>query len=155
MKRGVVLEVAHGRPGSNFSFEVARRGMAQGILPTVLSTDLILPSLRESVFGMTVTMSKFLTLGLDLKQVIEMSTINPARAIHEEGRMGSLKPGIAADISVLEVLSGTWNLNDSEQPTLARLISPVMTIKSGQLIPAQPVAQPQRIGEKEGKSRVV
>ena len=119
--------------------------MAQGIPPTTLSTDLVLLSLTDIVYGMTVTMSKFMALGLDLKQVIEMATINPARAISTEDRRGSLKPGMDADVSILELLSGTWKLEDSEQQTIeaTTLIAPTMTIKSGQLIPAQPVAQPQ------------
>jgi len=146
MERGVVLDISNGRTGSNFSFTVARKGITQGILPTTLSTDVNRPSLTYSVFGLTVTMSKFLALGVDLVHVIEMSTINPARAIGEENRIGSLKPGMNADVSILEVLSGTWKLEDPEQPTMAKLISPVMTIKSGQAIPAQPVAQPERIG---------
>jgi len=146
MERGVVLDISNGRTGSNFSFDVARKGIAQGILPTTLSTDVNRPSLTYSVFGLTVTMSKFLALGLDLVQVIAMSTINPARAIGEESRIGSLKPGMNADVSILEVLSGTWKVQDPEQPTMAKLISPVMTIKSGQEIPASPLAQPERIG---------
>ena len=146
MERGVVLGISNGRTGSNFSFDVARKGIAQGILPTTLSTDVNRPSLTYSVFGLTVTMSKFLALGLDLVQVIAMSTINPARAIGEESRIGSLKPGMNADVSILEVLSGTWKVQDPEQPTMAKLISPVMTIKSGQEIPASPLAQPERIG---------
>ena len=146
MERGVVLDISNGRTGSNFSFDVARKGIAQGILPTTLSTDVNRPSLTYSVFGLTVTMSKFLALGLDLVQVIAMSTINPARAIGEESRIGSLKPGMNADVSILEVLSGTWKVQDPEQPTMAALISPVMTIKSGQTIPASPLAQPERIG---------
>jgi len=143
MQRGVVLDVAHGR--FNLSFEVARKSMAQGILPTTLSTDLTIPSLTNIVYGMTVTMSKFMALGLNLKQVIEMSTINPARALNTQDRMGSLKPGMDADVSILDLLSGTWKLEDCEQQPIeaTRLIAPSMTIKSGQLIPAQPVAQPQ------------
>jgi dihydroorotase len=138
--RGVVLDISNGRPGSNFSFEVAKKGMAQGILPTTLSTDVNRPSLTDGVYGLTVTMSKFLALGLDLNEVIKMSTINPARAIREEDRMGSLRPGMNADVSVLELLSGTWKLGDPD--TVSKLLSPVMTVKSGQLIPAQPVARP-------------
>ncbi|MFC2066564.1 amidohydrolase/deacetylase family metallohydrolase [Chloroflexota bacterium] len=142
MERGVVLEVAHGR--SNVSFEVVRKCMSQGILPTVISTDVSRSSLNGPVYGMTVTMSKFIALGLDLKNVIEMSTINPARALSIEGRVGSLKLGMDADISIMELLSGTWKLEDSAQQTIeaTTLIAPSMTIKSGELIPAQPVAQP-------------
>jgi dihydroorotase len=146
MERGVVLDISNGRTGSNFSFRVARKGIAQGILPTTLSTDVNRPSLTYSVFGLTVTMSKFLELGLDLAQVIAMSTINPARAIGEEKKIGSLKPGMDADVTILEVLSGSWKLEDPEQPTMARLISPIMTIKAGQAIAASPLAQPERIG---------
>lgn len=145
MERGVVLDVAHGR--FNFSFDVARRSMAQGILPTTLSTDVTVPSLYGPVYGMTVVMSKFMALGLDLKQIIEMSTINSARALSAEDRIGSLKPGMDADVSILELLPGTWKLEDTEQQTIeaTKLIAPSITIKLGQLIPAHPVAQPQPV----------
>ena len=143
MERGVILDTALG--GNNFNFEVARKSMAQGILPTTLSTDLGGNNLRHTVYGMTVTMTKFLALGLDLKQVIEMSTTNPARALGEETRIGSLKPGMEADVSILKLLNGKWSLVDSEQETVEvnNLISPVTTIKAGQVIPAQPAAQPE------------
>ncbi len=145
MERGVVLDIAQGT--FNLSFAVARKSMAQGILPTTLSTDLSTLSLTGPVYGMTVVMSKFMALGLELKQIIEMSTINPARALSVEDRWGSLKPGTDADISILELLSGTWKLEDSVGKTITatKLIAPSMTIKSGQLIPAQPVTQPQPI----------
>ena len=143
MERGVILDTALG--GNNFNFEVARKSMAQGIFPTTLSTDLGGNNLRHPVYGMTVTMTKFLALGLDLKQVIEMSTTNPARALGEETRIGSLKPGMEADVSILKLLNGKWSLVDSEQQTVEinSLISPVTTIKAGQVIPAQPAAQPE------------
>ena len=146
MERGVVLDTALG--ANNFCFEVARKSMAQGILPTTLSTDLSDNNLRHPVYGMTVTMSKFMGLGLDLKQVIEMSTVNPARAMGEDSRIGSLKQGMEADVSILKMLKGKWELVDSEQDILevGELISPVSTVKAGQVIPAQPVAQPQSKG---------
>ncbi|MFC1533952.1 amidohydrolase/deacetylase family metallohydrolase [Thermodesulfobacteriota bacterium] len=145
MERGVVLDVANSR--INLSFEVARKAMAQGILPTTMSTDLTIGTVAGPVYGMTVTMSKFMSLGLDLEQIIAMSTINSARALLAEDTIGSLKPGLDADISVLELLSGTWRFEDSEKQTIeaTRLLAPSMTIKSGQLIPAQPVAQPQSL----------
>ncbi|MFC2002248.1 amidohydrolase family protein, partial [Chloroflexota bacterium] len=143
MERGVILDAALGR--NNFSFEVARKSIDQGILPTTLSTDLGAGSLNHLIYGMTVTMTKFMSLGLDLKQIIAMSTINPARVLGEETRIGSLKPGMEADISILEFLSGKWKLEDSEQQTVEvdRLITPSVTVKAGQVIPAQPAAQPQ------------
>jgi dihydroorotase len=97
---------------------VARRGIAQGILPTTISTDLGGMNLKGPVYGQAVTMSKFLELGLDLKQVVAMSTINPARALGEDSHIGSLKAGMEADVSILEIQSGKWKLEDSEQQIL-------------------------------------
>lgn len=145
MERGVVMDVAHGR--FNFSFEVARKSMAQGILPTTISTDVTLPSITGPVYGMTVTMSKFMALGLDLPTIIEMSTVNPARTIRVENMIGSLKAGMEADVSILDLLSGKWVLEDAQKETVetTELLAPIMTVKSGQIIPAQPLAQPPSI----------
>lgn len=145
VKRGVILDTALGM--SNFGFEVARKCIAQGILPTTISTDVGMVNLKHPVYGMTVTMTKFMALGLDLKQVIGMSTMHPARALGEDRQIGSLKPGMAADISILEILSGKWRLEDAERQTLEvdRLIAPGVTVKGGQVIPAQPAAQPERL----------
>ncbi len=144
-ERGVVMDIANGR--SNLSFEVARQGMAQGIMPTTLSTDVTSMSLNALVYGLTVTMSKFLALGLDIKQIIKMTSVNSAQALRIEDRKGSLKPGMDADISVLEILSGSWKLADSVPETLrvTELVSPVLVVKAGQVIPSAPVAQPPEI----------
>ncbi|MFH1485133.1 MAG: amidohydrolase/deacetylase family metallohydrolase [Chloroflexota bacterium] len=143
MERGVVLDVANGR--FNFSFSVARGGLAQGVLPTTISSDLTMSNMKDSVFSLTVTMSKFLALGLGLGQLIEMTTVNPARALKAEVSLGSLKPGGIADISILELVSGKWRLPDSKGESLVvdTLITPRMTVKSGNLIMAQPAAQPK------------
>ena len=93
-------------------------------------------------------MTKFMALGLDLKQVIEMTTINPARVIGVADCIGGLKPGMEADVSILQLLSGSWKLEDGQGDTLkaTTMLVPSMAVKSGQLIPAQPVAQPQSLG---------
>jgi dihydroorotase len=142
MERGVVMDTATGK--NNLSFEVARKSLAQGIIPTTLSTDLTHRSLAGPTYSLPVTMAKFMALGLDLKQVITMTTVNAARALREEDRIGSLKPSLVADVSVLELSSGAWKLEDARQDTIEadRMIMPVLTVKSGQLIPAEPAAQP-------------
>ncbi|MEA3253765.1 MAG: amidohydrolase/deacetylase family metallohydrolase [Chloroflexota bacterium] len=145
-ERGVVLDVARGI--NNLSFEIARKAMAQGIMPSTLSSDVILASLTGPTFGLTVIMSKFMALGLSLNQVVEMTTINSARAISADDKIGSLKPGMNGDVSILELRPGTWRLEDAEGETIEThtLISPSTTIISGQVIPANPVAQPQPVG---------
>ncbi|MFC1963773.1 amidohydrolase/deacetylase family metallohydrolase [Chloroflexota bacterium] len=141
--RGVILDVANGK--ANLNYEVARKEMAQGIIPDTLTSDLIAATLNGPVYGLTVTMSRFMALGLQLGQVIEMTTINPARALSIADRKGSLKPGMDADVSILEFQDGVWKLEDAQQEMLevTRMFSPVSTVKSGQLLPAQPAARPQ------------
>jgi dihydroorotase len=136
--RGVIMDIAHGH---HFSYKVAKKGMAQGVFPTTLSSDLTSRSLTDLVFGLTTVMSKILALGIDLKEIIEMSTINCARAIGEEARIGSLKPGMNADVSILELVSGAWNFPDAYKQVLEtdKYMSPVACIKAGKLISSNQV----------------
>ena len=71
-----------------------------------------------------------------MEQIVEMTTINSARALKADDMIGTLKPGMDADISILEVISGKWKFEDYEKETLEinKLIVPRVTIKSGQLI---------------------
>ena len=131
--RGVWLDTAHGR--LNFSFDVARRVLDQGLLPHCISTDLTVPGRLTTVHSMTDMMSRFLGLGLTLPQVITMCTANPARAIGAANRLGSLAAGRQADISVLEVREGDWVLYDALGTGLRvwRAVVPFLTVKRGRL----------------------
>lgn len=135
IERGVLLDVANGV--NNCAYSVAREMLEKGVSPYTLSTDVTRSSLNGPVYGLTVTMSRFLELGLSLDAIVSMTTINPARAIRIDDRKGSLKPGMDADISILEIRPGSWQLPDSHQQVLnvTRLIRPVMTIKAGVPIP--------------------
>lgn len=145
IERGVVIDSAMGT--YNFSYAIARKGLAQGILPRTISTDLTTTSVNGPVYGLTVTMSKFMALGLDLKSVVEKTTIGPATVLGIHNRKGSLKPGMDADVSVLEVSSGAWQTEDAAKETLTftRLLVPSVTVKAGQLIPGDPVSRPRPI----------
>lgn len=142
IERGVIMDTAIGR--SNFSFDSARKCMAQGILPDTISTDLTHRSLNGPTYNLPFTMAKFMALGLDLKQVLTMTTTNAARALREDARIGSLKAGMAADVSILEVKSGAWTLSDTKGDTIKadKLLIPVATVKDGKVINAKPVALP-------------
>jgi dihydroorotase len=141
-ERGVVLDVANGI--NNFSYAVARKMMAAGLMPTTLSTDVNKSSITGPAYGLTVTMSKFLELGVPFEETVAMTTIRPAKAIAIDNRKGSLKPGMDADISILEIQKGRWLLPDSHQEILAvtRLVRPVMTVKGG--VPIRPLCVPIR-----------
>ncbi len=135
-KRGVYLDSSHGM--NHFSFAVARHALAQGFLPSIISTDL--SANNSSVTqSLPVIMSKFLNLGLTLEQVLEMTTLNPARAIGAEGRKGSLKVGAPADISVMELVKGDYLFSDGRGRGALRgtlLLEPRMVLKKGEMRPA-------------------
>ena len=139
IEKGVVLDVASGR--INFSFEIAEKGLKQGVLPNTLSTDFSSLNIDGPVFSLPVTMSKFLALGLTLDQVTEMTTINPARALGEEQQKGSLRAGMPADISILELTEGDFLFSDGVAGNTLKgnlLLVPKLTLKSGVEIEAQP-----------------
>ena len=109
-ERGVWLDTAHGR--MNFSFDVGQRVLDQGLLPHCISTDLTLPGRELTVHSMTEMMTRFLAMEFTLDQVVEMSTLNPAKALGQEDRIGSLAVGHQADISVLDMVEGDWVVYD-------------------------------------------
>ena len=131
--RGVCFDTAHGR--MNFSFDVGRRVIEQGILPHCISTDLTVPGRVMTVHSMTEMMTRFLGLGFTLAQVVTMCTANPARAIGEEARLGSLVAGRQADISVLELREGDWMVYDVLGAGLrvSRAVVPFVTVKRGRV----------------------
>src|SRR6185503_12260603 len=107
---GVWFDTAHGR--MNFSFDVGRRVIEQGVLPHCISTDLTVPGRVLTVHSLTEMMTRFLGLGFTLPQVVTMCTANPAKAIGAEQRLGRLAVGRQADISVLDIREGDWMVYD-------------------------------------------
>ncbi len=135
-KRGVYLDSCHGM--NHFSFTIARHALAKGLKPAIISTDMADPVYLVGQ-SLAVAMSKFLTLGLSLDEVIALTTINPARAIKEEHKRGSLKPGMPADITILEICQGDFLFSDGGGgDTLRgnRLLEPRMVFKAGEMRPA-------------------
>jgi dihydroorotase len=114
---------------------VGRRVIEQGLLPHCISTDLTVPGRVATVHSMTEMMTRFLGLGFTLPQVVAMSTLNPAKAVGAEGRIGSLAVGRQADVSVLDLHEGAWVVYDILGTPLAvdRAFAPALTVKRGEL----------------------
>ena len=129
--RGVWLDTAHGR--MNFAFDVGRRILDQGLLPHCISTDLTVPGRVNTVHSMTEMMTRFLGLGFSLEQVVTMCTTNPAKAIGEDGPLGSLAVGRQADIWVLDIREGDWVVYYILGASLpvTRAVVPALTVKRG------------------------
>src|SRR5438874_1039155 len=129
--RGVWFDTAHGR--MNFSFEVGRKILDQGLLPHCISTDLTVPGRAMTVHSMTEMMTRFLGLGFTVPQVVTLSTTNPAKAIGADERIGKLEVGRQADVSVLDLRDGDWTVRDVLGAGLrvSKAVVPFVTLKRG------------------------
>ncbi len=130
-QRGVLFDVGHG--SGSFSFDTMEKCLKQNFLPDTISSDLYSDNIHGPVFDLVTTLSKFLLLGLDLRQVVERATVNSARVFNFGAEIGTLRPGAEADVSVLELREGKFAFVDSgrQERTGRQKIEPVVTIRAG------------------------
>lgn len=130
-RRGVIFDLGFG--GYNFSWDVAEKAFAQGLVPHTISSDLQQFNVVRPVKSLANVMSVMIRLGLKLPEVIERVTRNPAKAISLTDRAGSLKPGLPADITVFRVNSGEYELSDcyTRSRKAEKQIEPLITFKNG------------------------
>ncbi len=131
-KRGVKFDVGHG--GGSFSWKNAVPAIRQGFWPDSISTDLHIGSMNAGMKDMTNVMSKILSQGVPLFDVIKMSTWNPAQQMKRAG-LGHLSEGAVADIAVLRLDHGRFGLVDAQRARLmaTKLLVCEMTIRDGQV----------------------
>lgn len=113
--RGVIFDIGHGR--GSFGFDTAMQMLSNGFLPDVISSDVHLTSIGGPAYNLLVTMSKFLALGVPLKEIIRASTINAARAVRLDDR-GTLGPGLLGDATILDIAEGPVTFMDSLGETM-------------------------------------
>ncbi len=97
LNKGVILDVGHG--SASLSSKVARSVVESGMHDFIISTDIHLHSINGPVWGLAETMSKFLSFGMELGDVIHSVTTKPANALGIKG----------------------WGLNLSRDATIFRL----------------------------------
>jgi dihydroorotase len=139
LQRGIILDVGLGI--THWSLDIARKAFENGVLPTTISTDLAISRINDPLFSLTATMSRFLVTGISLDQLIEMTTINAARALGEEQCRGSLEIGKLADISLLELIEDDFLFPDGIEGKNCKgnhLLVPRLTLKSGIEIEVHP-----------------
>ena len=107
--RGVFFDIGHGK--GSFAFDTARKMLAAGFPPDTISSDVHALCIEGPAFDQVTTMSKFLHLGMSLPEVIRAST-ETAAAILSRSDLADLSVGSAADISVLSLEDGSFDLVD-------------------------------------------
>jgi len=148
---GLKIDVGH---GSHFSYKVARRALDAGVVPHTLGADMhgyntFLPPppgtptehpdeenhpfAGQARFSLSQAMSSMLALGLTLQQVVPMVTSNAAQMAGLPDEIGALRPGMAADVSVLDDVRGRFKLQDNERTviTAERLLEPAFCLRAG------------------------
>jgi dihydroorotase len=135
-ERGVIFDVGHA--GGHFDFNLVRRAMGEGIVPDVISSDLH-GRLKQPGFGVVgdllTTLTKFLLLGLSFEETIAKCTVDAARVVGWQDRIGSLEVGREADIAVLQVVDEPIKLRDSVggEMTHKQRIAAKWTIRAGEV----------------------
>ena len=86
--------------------------LSHGMRPDVISSDIHQLSVRGPMFDLPTTLSKFLTLGMSLPDVIASATARPAAAMGLAGQVGSLAVGANADIALFRLEQGSFSFAD-------------------------------------------
>jgi len=154
LARGLKVDVGH---GSHFSYNMARIALDAGVVPDTLGADMHgyntrVPGESKSLagtpdehpdkdhmffgqirFSLVSAMTSMLALGLKLEQIVPMVTSNPAKMCGMAGEIGTLKPGVEADVSVLHDERGSFVLKDNEgtQAKTDRLLRPAFCLRKG------------------------
>lgn len=152
LARGLKTDVGH---GSHFSFRMARLVLEAGVVPDTLGADMHgyntrVPKPRGTPdthpdkeemhlfagaqnFSLASAMTSMLALGLTLEQVVPMVTSNCAAMLGMQSVIGTLQPGVEADVSVLDDMTGRFVLTDNEdtQVVAERALRPAFCLRAG------------------------
>ncbi|MDA9397774.1 amidohydrolase/deacetylase family metallohydrolase [Bradyrhizobium sp. CCBAU 45389] len=165
LDRGLKVDVGH---GSHFSYRLAKKAIAAGIIPTTLGADIHgynthvpapagtpdqhedeenHPFAGQAKFSLVQAMSSMMALGLSLEQVVPMVTSNPAKMLGRSGEIGALKVGMDADVSVLAEKNGRFVLKDNEKNEVIaeRLLQPAFCLRAGTRFDAVAPILPQAV----------
>jgi dihydroorotase len=103
--RGVKFDLGHA--AGSFKFRLVVPAIQQGFIPDSISADLFSDTPYTVGINLTNVMSKFLSLGVPLEEVIRRTTVLPAQMINRP-ELGKLSVGSTADIAVLEMVKGKF-----------------------------------------------
>ncbi|MCG2459325.1 amidohydrolase/deacetylase family metallohydrolase [Flavobacteriaceae bacterium F89] len=132
-ERGIIFDVGYG--GISFAYSQAIPALKDGFFPNTISTDLHTGSMNAAMKDMLNVMSKFMLMGMDLKEVIKASTWSPAQAIQRE-ELGNLSVGAPADIAVLNLRKGDFGFFDytGYRQEGSEKLECEMTVRDGRIV---------------------
>jgi dihydroorotase len=131
-QRGVIFDVGHG--GGSYDFTVCDAAMQQGAGPDTISSDIhVFSGNSPGMPYLTWVMSKFLTFGFTLEQVVTMATVNPAKVINRMPKLGTLQVGAPGDVAIMELVEGPVSFVDTRNNKRdgKAYLKPVQTVTGG------------------------
>lgn len=133
-ERGVIMDVGHGM--GSFCFEVCQAAIEQGFKPDTIGSDLHQGSVKSPVYDLPTAISRFLSLGLTLPEVIAAVTSWPAEVLGLSEEVGTLQPGAAGDVAVLDLLEGRFEFRDATDAVLwgEQKLAPLLTVMAGEIV---------------------
>lgn len=137
-ERGVLFDACNGR--NNFDLLVAGSAIRHGFFPDIISSDLNMTSLfLEPLHSLPRVLSKYLTFGMPLNQILDAVVLMPAKLIHMES-LASMAEDTPADITIFKIKEQPVKYYDhtSVNELLGNaIIVPQMTIKNGKIMYCQ------------------
>jgi dihydroorotase len=132
-ERGILFDVGHG--GAGFWFDQAIPAFEQGLWPNSFGTDLHRFSMNAGMKDMLNVMSKYLNIGMPLKEVLLRGSWYPAKAIKRED-LGNLSPGSVADVAILSLRKGQFGFIDARNNGIKgdKKLEAEMTIREGKIV---------------------
>ena len=132
-KRGVKFDIGHGR--GSFWWRQAAPAIEQGFVADSISTDLHIGSMNAGMKNMLNVMSKILSRGVSLQDVVRKSTWQPAQQI-KRTELGHLSVGAVADVAVVRMDEGEFGFLDVRNALAKgnRLLTAELTLKDGQIM---------------------
>jgi len=132
-KRGIIFDIGHG--AGSFYWYVAVPAYEAHFYPDSISSDLHINSMNAGMKDMTNIMSKLMSLGSSLQDVVRMSTFNAAKEIRRP-LLGNLDPGSDADVAVLRLDHGKFGFVDSAGARRAgdQLLVCELTLRAGKVM---------------------
>ena len=127
---------------THHSWEVSEKAAKQGWLPDMISTDFSRAP-DGSPASVLVPMSEFLHLGMPLEQVIAGVTSDAGEScMNFPEKVGTLEPGVTADVAVLELAQGNFEFADQtrQSRTLKQHFVATATVKGGIFLKGAPPA---------------
>jgi dihydroorotase len=109
-ERGILFDVGHG--GAGFWFSEAIPALQQGLPPDSFGTDLHRFSMNAGMKDILNVMSKYLSMGMALEDVIVRATNAPAKSVKRPD-LGHLGEGAIADVAVLGLRNGNFGFVDA------------------------------------------